>query len=705
MQVPSARHLVLACCCSLVVAAPVHAAGWAELGPVSDAPTGGDSQPSIAVDPDGDAIAVWSQDNGSGSDVWAATRPAGGTWAAAQKLTLSQDNRDVFDPAVTLDDDGNAIITWIRDAGTNGPQIIQYAEKPVDGAIGATTTLPSSGGVGAGTASAPTILFDDEGTATAIFDFDPGVNAESRIRAMTKPRGGTWSAPDAITDGSTPSFYSHAGMDADGDITVTWLEGYLGDPEQLLSKTKPADGDWPDDAEDLGAPDSTGIGDHDLVVRPDGTAVAAWTQTDADDEQIAQISVRQGNVWTATDITPGNGWYDQPALDVDGIGAVTFAARRVGPDLPSTIVAARMPATSTTLGDPETISDGANTVFEPAIDTAADGTPTVAWRDGDDELDRDVVNASRLIDGSWTFPAHVAVAPDDRGSFGTPFVAHDQHDNVLVVATEGSDERVSRTGLSVYDQVAPTLDSATGPATATSGQAVTFTAAAHDDWLPVLPHWGFGETFKAGFSVEQAFTAGTHTVHVGAVDLVGNTSAIAERTITVTDPPAPATGGGTTTKAPAPPAAAPPAAPQAPKPPATNPIAALVQQLFGGKPGTVLADVRLGTALVYGTGEVATGKVKAASTVPLFAFVAQRDTKLTVAMTLQSIPSGKAAAAAAVKLKTQKLSLKAGQGAVVKAKLTSAQRKLIKKAKGKARLVVTISETGGKTATKKLRLS
>src|SRR5690348_1979394 len=77
---------------SLLGAAPAAAEpGW--LAPADLSPPGQNAtEPQVAVDASGDAVAVWARSDGSHQVIQASARPAGGTWGPA--VTLSESGRD-----------------------------------------------------------------------------------------------------------------------------------------------------------------------------------------------------------------------------------------------------------------------------------------------------------------------------------------------------------------------------------------------------------------------------------------------------------------------------------------------------------------------------------------------------------------------------------------------------------------------------------
>jgi len=88
--------------------------GWGAATLIS---TGGGS-PQIAMDANGNGIAVWSQYDGTRHNIWANRYTAASGWGAAELIEINNVG-DVRDPPqITIDGMGNAIAVWSRYDGT-----------------------------------------------------------------------------------------------------------------------------------------------------------------------------------------------------------------------------------------------------------------------------------------------------------------------------------------------------------------------------------------------------------------------------------------------------------------------------------------------------------------------------------------------------------------------------------------------------------
>jgi hypothetical protein len=128
-----------------IVQAAVRAAdgGWGTAQDLSAAGQNSDF-PQVAVDPAGNSVAVWTSYENGTEVVQAATRPAGSAWGAPQ--TLSAFGWPAFHAQVAVDPAGNALAVWYRYNGLN--MIIQAAALDAVGPIFDDLTIPATGTAG-----------------------------------------------------------------------------------------------------------------------------------------------------------------------------------------------------------------------------------------------------------------------------------------------------------------------------------------------------------------------------------------------------------------------------------------------------------------------------------------------------------------------------------------------------------------------------
>jgi hypothetical protein len=85
--------------------------GWGTARPIEVDRIGQAGSPQVAMDSNGDAIAVWVQRDGVHYSIWTNRCVVGTGWGAAKLLEM-QYAGSVSEPQVTIDADGNAMVTW-----------------------------------------------------------------------------------------------------------------------------------------------------------------------------------------------------------------------------------------------------------------------------------------------------------------------------------------------------------------------------------------------------------------------------------------------------------------------------------------------------------------------------------------------------------------------------------------------------------------
>jgi len=133
--------------------------------------------PQVAFDGQGNAIAVWSRSNGTNLIVQAAVRAVGGSFGAPQDLSAAGQKAGF--PEVAVDGQGNAIAVWQRFDGTN--YIMQAAVRAAGGSFGAPQDLSAAGQ----TANDPQVAVDGQGNAIAVWSRSNGTNyiVQAAVRA------------------------------------------------------------------------------------------------------------------------------------------------------------------------------------------------------------------------------------------------------------------------------------------------------------------------------------------------------------------------------------------------------------------------------------------------------------------------------------------------------------------------------------------
>ncbi|RYB95083.1 PKD domain-containing protein [Nocardioides oleivorans] len=190
-------------------------------------------QPSVGVDGTGRLTAVWGRSDGTNYRVQSSTRAPDGDWTVAS--TVSDAGQSASAPTVAVDEDGTATALWIRSDGANAR--IQASSRPPGSgwSIPVNISDPNQGVFGD-----PAAAVDAAGVVTVAWS--QLVNTNYRTQVSTRRPGGVWTPGTTISvagqNGLYPSVASRG-----AHTVVTWLLAGV-DQSQAQASTRAGDGSW-----------------------------------------------------------------------------------------------------------------------------------------------------------------------------------------------------------------------------------------------------------------------------------------------------------------------------------------------------------------------------------------------------------------------------------------------------------------------------
>ncbi len=175
--------------------------------------------PQIAFDLQGNAIAVWSQDTSTGVYSLFANRYVSGIgWGVAQLLE-ADDTGTATDPQIAIDPAGNAIAVWSQ---VIGARISIFANRYVSGTGWGTAQLVETDDISH--ASDPQIAIDPAGNAIAVWRQNTGTTFYS-IFANRYVSGTGWGLPQLLeTDDAVNAYESQIAIDSAGNAIAIWRQ-------------------------------------------------------------------------------------------------------------------------------------------------------------------------------------------------------------------------------------------------------------------------------------------------------------------------------------------------------------------------------------------------------------------------------------------------------------------------------------------------
>jgi hypothetical protein len=264
--------------------------------------------PQIAIDSDGNAMAVWVQDDGAHNSIYANHYTPGGGWGTAA-LIESGTGGALF-PQIAFDADGNALVVWRQYDGSHNSI---YANRYISGGGWGSATLIESG---TGDADNPQIAFDPDGNAIAVWVQNDG--AHKSIYANRYTSGGGWGSATVIESDTGDAYEPQIAINGDGNAIAVWHQND-GSHNSIYANRYTPGGGW-----GTAALIENGTGNADnpqIAFDPDGNAIAVWVQNDGSHNSIYANRYTPGGGWgSATVIESGTGDADNPqiAFDADG---------------------------------------------------------------------------------------------------------------------------------------------------------------------------------------------------------------------------------------------------------------------------------------------------------------------------------------------------------------------------------------------------
>lgn len=445
----------------------------------------------VAVDPDGNATAVWTESRSDETRyVRAAHRPSGGTWGPPEIVATGP---NMADARLAVDGLGGATAVWSEYDRETANYHVLTAYRQVNGQWTAPKSLTTDGRL-----APPQIAGNDAGDVIAVWQAE--VDDVTRVQVATGEAGNRWGRPVSVTNGQ-PAGTTRVAMDQDGNAIASWRQD-----DGIFAAYNSGGSRWtqPQRISQTG-------GKHHIAFDGHGNAIAVWpegivSKTPID---IRWAYLPKYGQWT----TPGtagslfnasrheqhvavNGRGDAVIVTMDDANGVRAYRRPAGGSWNVTRVAE--PRSAGALGD-VAIDDEGHAI--------AVWTGGVAW----------VSAAHMSSDGSWTAPAGVSDPANPSPVRRTQVAANPGGEFVAAWETDSGPTTVHAAGLA--KSAATTV--MTKPSEAGTSVSIPAAWQATDWWSPVTGYdvryrsasWtgGFGTpvTWQSGTTATSATLAGS----------------------------------------------------------------------------------------------------------------------------------------------------------------------------------------------------
>lgn len=262
--------------------------GWGTAEPIEQDETGDARDPDIAVDPGGHAVAVWHQSDGARDDIWSARYTPTSGWDPARPIE-HDDGGDALGPRVAIDPDGNAIAVWHQSDGTRD-NIWANRYTPAGGWDIAVRLEE----VNAGDAVAPQVAMDASGDAVVVWhQFD---GTRFNIWAGRYDRNDGWGDPQRLeTSNAGDARNAQVAVSRGGVATAAW-EQFDGSSFGIWSNRYTPGNGW-GTAEPL---ETHVLGEAlnvQVATDPSGNVMAVWYRDDGTRDNIWANYYAQDHGW------------------------------------------------------------------------------------------------------------------------------------------------------------------------------------------------------------------------------------------------------------------------------------------------------------------------------------------------------------------------------------------------------------------------
>jgi len=175
--------------------------------------------PQVALDPNGNAVAVWCQSvaDGTRENIWANRYTIGSGWGTPEMIEDNAGNTGSFH--VALDPNGNAVAVWSQVFVMFGDIDVWANRFTPTGGWGAAELIETN----ASLAFEPQVALDPNGNAVAVWDQSDGTRTNIWANGFT-PSGG-WGAAERIeTDNGGDASQPQVAFDPNGNAVAVWSQ-------------------------------------------------------------------------------------------------------------------------------------------------------------------------------------------------------------------------------------------------------------------------------------------------------------------------------------------------------------------------------------------------------------------------------------------------------------------------------------------------
>jgi hypothetical protein len=362
------------------------------------------TSPQLAVDSSGNAIAVWSQSNGITNSIWA-NRFDGIVWSAAESIEANAGN--AASPQVAFDSSGNAIAVWSQSEGLL-PSTDNIMANRFDSTTAAWETAELIESINTGDAAFPQVAFDSSGNAIAVWQQNDGSVDNimaNRFDGTVESDGFGWGDAELIETGAGNASSPQVAFDNSGNAIAVWSQNNVDETnpvDNIMASRFDVTVEW-GDAESIGN-DTLNETSPQVAIDNSGNAIAVWSQND--DDETDPVDNIMANRFDSSDVLwgdaesietgAGNAASPQVAFDSSGNAIAVWSQNNVAESPVDNIMVSRFNGTTVEWLAAESIvavdAGNAGNAASPQVALDSSGNAIAVWSQNDGADSDDVDN-------------------------------------------------------------------------------------------------------------------------------------------------------------------------------------------------------------------------------------------------------------------------------------------------------------------------
>lgn len=234
--------------------------------------------PHVAINASGDAMAVWAQSDGVRYNLWTNRYTRGSGWGTAQLVENHDGPNEPLDPQIGMDAGGNVIVVWSESDGT---RTNIWANRH-EGSWGVPALVESES---TGDAITPRIAVDPAGNALVVWDQRIATIPGNNIMASRYTPAGGWGAATLIEHNDNGGVQRpQVTINSSGVAVAAWMHANAGNLTRYdvqVNRYTPGTG-W--GTEVFVSPDSTApqhnAYDPQIAINDSGATQVLWLRND-----------------------------------------------------------------------------------------------------------------------------------------------------------------------------------------------------------------------------------------------------------------------------------------------------------------------------------------------------------------------------------------------------------------------------------------